>query len=48
MTLLHKHGKCLADLVLELRKEKEEWWRMRLVQKIEDMKDAIKKLVKGD
>lgn len=47
MTLLEKHGKCIADLVLELREAKEEWWRMRLVQKLADMKEATIRLVRG-
>ena len=46
MRLLETHGKCLADLVLELRQETDEAWRMRLIQKIEEMKQAIIALVK--
>lgn len=45
MTLLQKHGRCLADLIKERRITRDSWWQLRLDQKIRDMKWAIRKLV---
>lgn len=44
MTLLEKHGACLADLIRERREAKETLWQMRLDEKIMDMKQAIRDL----
>lgn len=51
MTLLKKYGKCLADLILELRAVEKQYspqdlfWVMRLEGKIVDMQKAIRALV---
>lgn len=45
MTLLEKHGKCLADLINERQACTDITWGYRLDQKIIAMQDAIRTLV---
>ena len=45
MTLLEKHGKCLADLINERRGCTDTTWNYRLDQKIIAMQDAIRQLI---
>jgi len=45
MTLLEKHGRCLADLINERRECTDSLWNYRLTQKILAMQDAIRALV---
>lgn len=48
MTLLHKHGKALADLVLEWRETSDPTWKHRLYWKMSAMKRAIIALVRKE